>query len=362
MITRSPRMSSSNWTSWRLTFASLGALLVGAVAVGAVALSSRPAVSPLTTHVPPTIMALAADATATPTPRVIAIPGTVTPPAPTQMPATNPTPTVSVIPTAAINQEPPPLATATPTPWLIVADESTATPRPRATVVPSATALPSPTPTATAPPPTVAPTTPASPNVRIAFAAENWDGGFYRGDGQAYGRPWVAVYGSSSAYPRASLPFALEAAPDGPAIVTIVGLDDEWAERNEIALEVNGQVVFTGPSPFANWDGVGDGANAAWTSVPFSIPAGSLRAGPNEIALANLNPAGNFNAPPYVLVSDVTLDLPAATDLAAQPATERVEPSKARDRDPQVSDDRKKPKNDKDPKKPKKPKKAKKQR
>jgi hypothetical protein len=361
MIKRTPGMTSSVWTTWRLTFVSLGAVLVGAVAVGAVALSTRPAVSPLTPQLPPTTMALAASGTATPTPRVIAIPESVTPPAPSQEPAANPTPTASAIPSAPITQEPRPIATATPTPWLVVADVPTATPRARATALPSATALPLLTPTATAPPPTVAPTTPPSPTVRIDFAAEDWVGGFYRGDGQAYGRPWVAVYGASSAYPRASLQVVLEAAPADPAAVTIVGLDDEWAGSNEIALEVNGQVVFTGPSPFASWDGVGNGADAAWTSVQFSIPAGNLRAGPNEIALANLNPAGNFNAPPYVLVSDATLDLPAAAGLAAQPATERVDRNKdkEKDRDPQVSDDRKKPTKEKEPKKSKKPKKRK---
>ncbi len=359
MIKRTPGMTSSVWTTWRLTFVSLGAVLVGAVAVGAVALSTRPAVSPLTPQLPPTTMALAASGTATPTPRVIAIPESVTPPAPSQELAANPTPTASAIPSAPITQEPRPIATATPTPWLVVADVPTATPRARATALPSATALPLLTPTATAPPPTVAPTTPPSPTVRIDFAAEDWVGGFYRGDGQAYGRPWVAVYGASSAYPRASLQVVLEAAPADPAAVTIVGLDDEWAGSNEIALEVNGQVVFTGPSPFASWDGVGNGADAAWTSVQFSIPAGNLRAGPNEIALANLNPAGNFNAPPYVLVSDATLDLPAAAGLAAQPATERVDRSKDKDRDSQVSDDRKKPKKEKEPKKSKKPKKRK---
>jgi hypothetical protein len=37
-----------------------------------------------------------------------------------------------------------------------------------------------------------------------------------------------------------------------------------------------------------------------------------LREGRNEIAVANLSPSGNFNAPPYVLLSDATLDVPGA--------------------------------------------------
>jgi hypothetical protein len=102
--------------------------------------------------------------------------------------------------------------------------------------------------------------------------------------------------------------------------LTITGLDDEWADRNQIAVDVNGQVIFTGESPFPNWDGAGNGQNAAWTSVPFSIPAGALRAGSNDITLSNLTPANSFNSPPYVLVSDVTLDLSAGDGAAAVPA------------------------------------------
>jgi hypothetical protein len=180
-----------------------------------------------------------------------------------------------------------------------------------------------------------------SPAVRIAFDAADWSGGFYRGDGQAYGRPWTAVYGASSAYPRAALPFALDAAPEGPATVTIAGLDDEWAARNEIVIEINGQAVFSGPSPFANWDGAGNGADAAWTRVKLSIPAGSLRAGPNELALANLTPANNFNAPPYVLVSEVTLELTPGRIVVEEP---NKEPARAKKQEkPEKPEKSKKP-------------------
>jgi len=156
--------------------------------------------------------------------------------------------------------------------------------------------------------PTIAPSTTA----RLAFTAADWKGGFYRGDAQYYGRPWVAIYGAYSAYPRATLSFTLTDAPSQAATVTITGLDDEWSALNQIALDVNGQVIFTGASPFPNWDGVGNGENAAWTSVPFTIPAGVLRAGTNDITLSNLMPSDSFNSPPYVLVSDASLDLPGA--------------------------------------------------
>jgi hypothetical protein len=165
---------------------------------------------------------------------------------------------------------------------------------------------------------------PAAPApVGVGFAAEDWAGGYYRGDGLAYGRPWVAVYGASSAYPRATLVFGLDAAPSGPATLTLAGLDDEWAGSVPIALEVNGQTVFSGPSPFANWDGIGDGAGAAWTTASFELPAGFLVAGRNEVAVANLAPTANFGAPPYVLLAEATLTTPGAATTEAAPERPR---------------------------------------
>ncbi len=238
--------------------------------------------------------------TATATPRVIVIdrpapsPSSV-PPAPTTPPTATATPVSRVIP------PPPPTATpfVIPTPF----PTPTATPRPPepTPALPSAT----PAPRAAAAVPTIAP----APIERISFAAEDWRGGFYRGDSLAYGRPWVAVYGASSEYPSAALFFSLDEEPVGTAFITLAGLDDEWAANNEIAIEVNGERIFSGPSPFANWDGIGDGANAAWTNISFTIPPRLLRAGPNEIQVANLTPGSSFDAPPYLLVAEATLQI-----------------------------------------------------
>ena len=87
-----------------------------------------------------------------------------------------------------------------------------------------------------------------------------------------------------------------------------------------VRLEVNGAQVFVGPSPFPNWDGVGNGANAAWTSVSFTVAPGILRAGPNTIEVANLTPGNNYNAPPYVLLADATLQISGAAAESNSPA------------------------------------------
>ena len=99
----------------------------------------------------------------------------------------------------------------------------------------------------------------------------------------------------------------LAAVPTGPAMLTIAGLDDEWAARNAIVVMVNGTVIDDGLSPWPNWDGLGHGENAAWTSAVFTIPAGVLQPGANQIVVANRNPSADVGLPPYVLVSDATL-------------------------------------------------------
>ena len=290
--------------------------------------------------------------TATPTPRVVAVPrpastpgavrAAATPTGATPMPATpsalppavrRASPTMGASPSPSASPTPRSTATPTPTPTTVATEPPTATATATATAAPSPTPIPpvvinaaptpaptpTPNPTATPSPapPTAAPTPVSAPATRLAFTAADWAGGYYRGDALAYGRPWAALYGAASANPRADLVFALDAAPAGPATLTVVGLDDEWTAANEIALEVNGQLVFSGPSPFPDWDGVGNGVGAAWTAVPFAVPAGLLRAGPNEVAVANLTPGANFGVPPYVLLGDATLDIPAATSIAA---------------------------------------------
>ena len=297
--------------------------IIAAVAVTVLAVVAPPAESGARTRyvsrfasswlAPREVQVLAAQVTATPTPRVIQIRPTSTPgslPTPTAPPsrAALPTATLSVITIetpAPAGVTPAPTATAVPT----TPPRPTATPLPTATPAPTATPIPTATPS---PAPQIAPTLAPARDIRLTFTADDWVGGYYRGDSQAYGRPWSAVYGALSDFPRATLAFTLDATPGRAATISITGLDDEWASLNPIALEVNGEAIYNGPSPFVNWDGVGTGANAAWTTVPFTIPSGLLRAGPNEIAFANLSPVASFNSPPYVLLADAVLEISVA--------------------------------------------------
>jgi hypothetical protein len=141
----------------------------------------------------------------------------------------------------------------------------------------------------------------------FSFATDQWRGGFFRGDSEFYGRPWVAVYGSRSDYPQASVTFALDTVPAGKPRFVVEGLDDEAAGKNPIAVFVNGTQIYNGESPFAGWDGRGRGQDAPWTPVTVVIPEGLLVVGLNQITFANLSPDANFSSPPYILLSQAVL-------------------------------------------------------
>lgn len=139
----------------------------------------------------------------------------------------------------------------------------------------------------------------------IAFDAGDWQGAFPNINTGVYNRAAVAVYGSLSPFHTATLSFDLSASPSGDTILTIDGLDDELAAAVQIEITVNGQQVYTGPSGFANWNP--DASPANWSSVDFTIPAGILQSGGNEIAVSDLANSANVGLPPYVLLGTATL-------------------------------------------------------
>jgi hypothetical protein len=141
------------------------------------------------------------------------------------------------------------------------------------------------------------------------FGAADWHGGYFRGDAEWYGRAWTAVYGAYSPNPSASLTVYLTAVPRVPASLTISGLDDEWSSKNPIVITVNGVEIFSGPSPFGNWDGIGQGEQAVWSQNSFAVPKGLLHEGANDVSVQNLAQSTNFSAPPYLLLSDAILEI-----------------------------------------------------
>lgn len=184
----------------------------------------------------------------------------------------------------------------TPTPMPTARVVRTRTPITNVVVAPTRTprALPTPSPTQE---PTRVP-------VKLPITAESWKGGYFQGNALYYGRPWTAIYGSQSDYPRATLVLTLTDDPTEAIQLFVTGLDDELPAKCKIVLEVNAQRVYQGESWFENWDGVGTGQNAAWTTVMITIPPELLVKGNNRISLRNFTEAANFGTPPYFLLAE----------------------------------------------------------
>jgi hypothetical protein len=244
-------------------------------------------------------------------------------------PATE-TPTASPTPT----EEPPtstPTSTRTPRPTVTPTDEPTATPRPTKTPRPTRTPKPTRTPVPPTPEPaideapTIAPSDgggttsnddqsedsqrAAAEPVTLNFGPDAWAGGYHRGDSGFLGRPWVAIYGAQSGKGTITLSFSLDVEPTGDATLTVTGINDEWASPNPMVVTVNGVEIYNGPCPFPAWNGQGNGADAEWGTSSWTVPAGVLRAGNNEISISNLTPSSNFNSPPYIDISTTTLEI-----------------------------------------------------
>ena len=244
------------------------------------------------------------------------------------------------LPTVPADAGATPEATVTPTPRVVVVAEPTPTLRPRSVATPSARSVatapvgiaveseaPSPraSPARTPPPPAVSRAT-ATPTQATSAAgsagvipAASWDGAYRPRDTLHFGRPWVAIYGNLSVYSRAAATVRLDAVPTGPATLTLTGIDDEWLDLNPISVKVNGQQVFSGASPFANWDGTNRGAAEAWTPMTITIAPELLQAGKNRITITNLSPTDNVGSPPYVLFGDASLQAPGATVTVLEP-------------------------------------------
>ncbi|TXG87708.1 MAG: hypothetical protein E6R14_00800 [Thermomicrobiales bacterium] len=152
-----------------------------------------------------------------------------------------------------------------------------------------------------------------SVSTTVTLAASEWTGGYYQGNGQWYGRPWSALYGTQTQYSTASLTIQLSSTPTGPVTLTLTGLNDESGTKNPIQITINGTSIFNGTSWFASWDGQGQGQNAPWTTVAITIPASYFALGANSIVVSNLTNSSNFSSPPYVLLGAAQINLPGAS-------------------------------------------------
>ena len=129
--------------------------------------------------------------------------------------------------------------------------------------------------------------------------AGDFEGAYRREDGELYGLPAVHLYGQGSDVETATAAFSIDEAPEEYLVIVVTGMDDERGAKVPIRLWLNGNVVWEGPSPFANED---------WTDVAWIVEDLSwVSSGENEFAVENLDENGEIGRPPWVLLTRATI-------------------------------------------------------
>jgi hypothetical protein len=88
--------------------------------------------------------------------------------------------------------------------------------------------------------------------------------------------------------------FELKQVPQMPLSLHLTGADDDLPGQCSISIELNGKSLHSGPSGFPDGN---------WESRRFSIPAGTLKVGANEVVVKNSEPSGKLGSPPWFMVA-----------------------------------------------------------
>lgn len=208
-----------------------------------------------------------------------------------------PPPTDTPQPPAPTDTPPPPAPTDTP-------------PLPETTETP--VTKPVPTDTAAVPPtePPVeepTPVPPVSSGGSIALEDTNFVGGYFRSDGIYHGRSATWVYGLGTDYSTMTASFNIDSPPEGPATLTIIGLDSEDPNKTPISIVVNGVEIYAGDNPLPDDFASGVNGPGNWGTATWEIPAGLLQAGGNTLSITNLTPGGTTNAPPFFMLDTAAI-------------------------------------------------------
>lgn len=187
-------------------------------------------------------------------------------------------------------------------------------------VLPTATrpTVPTVTPRPTAPPAlTVAPTTTSTASAKgngnanangSNFSPYWLTGAYKRDDGQLYGEPEVALYGSGSDYSQGTVNFTLDKVPGGEVVLEITGLDDERIEHCQFQIILNATTIFDGANTFPNvpdGDNGEGGSSRYWGRMSIPVPANLLKAGQNTLTFRNNTPWNGYLGIPYILINNL---------------------------------------------------------
>jgi serine/threonine-protein kinase len=254
---------------------------------------------------------------ATPTPVVSGVPSPT--PSPTVHPSATRTrvpPTATVTPSETVTpaatdtpeetETPVPSDTEVPTDTPVL-ETATDTPEPITTLQPLVTSTPLPFPTNTPPAEVETPTPEEAGGGGVTLDDSAFVGGYTNDGGLYHGRTAHWVYGQGTAYSSMSASFTVKKKPNGPAKITIVGLDAEDEPKSHVRIVLNNKLIYDGPDPLPNDDTSGVNGPGNWGDATFDIPNKTLQDGLNVLTITNLDPSDKINYPIFVMVDYVTL-------------------------------------------------------
>jgi tRNA A-37 threonylcarbamoyl transferase component Bud32 len=128
-----------------------------------------------------------------------------------------------------------------------------------------------------------------------------WEGGYRRtGAATVYGgRTATWVYGTTTQYSAMRATFVLDEAPGCAAALRVEGMDSEGQAKTPISVAVNGAEIYRGPNPLPDDDLPLE--TGTWAAHTFTFDGSLLRAGHNEVRIANLA-EGAFSLPPFFML------------------------------------------------------------
>lgn len=102
----------------------------------------------------------------------------------------------------------------------------------------------------------------------------------------------------SGALSQMSCIWTMEKIPETPLFLHLTAADDDGPEACSIRIQLNGQTLFTGKSPFPN---------GRWETREYPIPAAMLKKGENRLEFSNLEPVGQPGGRPWFMVTEAVI-------------------------------------------------------
>jgi hypothetical protein len=131
-----------------------------------------------------------------------------------------------------------------------------------------------------------------------------WTGGYRKtNDGTYGGRTTTWMYGAATEFSSIEATFVVEARPFGTAELNIEGMDSAGGDKTPIAIVVNGQEIYNGPSQLPDDSPF---ETKPWDSYTWTFNAQILKPGRNTITITNLA-LGAFSDPPYLMLDYVQI-------------------------------------------------------